>query len=166
VHERLLLGVHAHVEAGGAQRTQRVEQHGEVDHLLEERTPGGGQVPGCGDAHGHQRQADAHDHALARDAARAAGDDHRIAEAVEPVDGQHDVGRLGRRGRAAGADGDADVGQGERRRVVDPVADHDRAPQPSFAADDLDLLGGGALGQDLVHPDHGATVSPRRPGHP
>ncbi len=54
------------------------------------------------------------------------GDDDGLAEPVEPVDRQHHVGRLRRRGRAARADRHADVGHGERGRVVDAVADHDR----------------------------------------
>ena len=61
--------------------------------------------------------------ALQRDAACAARNAQRPA-AVEAVDQQHHVRRLGRGGGAAGAHRDADVGGGERRRVVDAVADH------------------------------------------
>ena len=65
---------------------------------------------------------------VARDSAIAAGDGARIA-----ADQRH-VGCLDR-DVGAGADGDAEVGSGERRRVVDPVADHRddgaRGPQAS-----------------------------------
>ena len=44
------------------------------------------------------------------------------------VDRDHDVGRLGRDRRALARHRDADVGERERRRVVDPVADHDDVP--------------------------------------
>ena len=50
-----------------------------------------------------------------RDAAAAARDDDRFAEPVEAIDGEHDVGGLRGSGRAAGTDGDADVGERERR---------------------------------------------------
>ena len=64
----------------------------------------------------------------------------RVDQPVEPIDDEHDVGRLRRRGRAARAHRDADVGRRERRRVVQPVADHHhdavararpRPPRPS-----------------------------------
>ena len=51
-----------------------------------------------------------------------------VAEPVEAIDGEHDVGGLGGRGRRPRPDGDADVGAGERGGVVDAVADHDRGP--------------------------------------
>ena len=61
-----------------------------------------------------------------RDPARTPRDPHRLGDAVEPVDDQHDVGGLGRGRRPASAHRDADVGGRERRRVVHAVADHDR----------------------------------------
>ena len=56
----------------------------------------------------------------------AAGDGDAVAEPVEAVDGEDDVGGFRRGGRTAGADRDAHVGERQRRRVVDAVADHDR----------------------------------------
>ena len=74
------------------QRPQRVQDDGDVDELLEERTPHGRQVAEGGDDHGAERQADADDDALEGDAAAAAGDDERFAEPVETIDGEYDVG--------------------------------------------------------------------------
>ena len=89
-----------------------------------------------------------------RDAAAAARDDDRLAEPVEPVDGEDDVGGLRRRGRAASTDRDADVGERERGRVVDAVADHDRGPGAVLEPDGFHLLGRGALGEHVVDADH------------
>ena len=54
---------------------------------------------------------------VARDSAIADAHEARVAA------DERDVGRLDR-DVGAGADGDAQVGLGERRRVVDAVADH------------------------------------------
>ena len=63
---------------------------------------------------------------------------------------QRDAGAL-HRDVGAGAHGDADVGRGERRRVVDAVAGHrDDAALAPVALDDRALLVGQHLGLDLV----------------
>ena len=67
---------------------------------------------------------------------------------------ERDVGRLDGHVRA-GADGDADVGLGERRGVVDAVADHRhrRGPRPGAAATRRVLVGRQHLGDDAVRRD-------------
>ena len=134
---------------------KRVEDDGDVDELLEDRAPHGRQVAERGDDHRGERQADADDDALERDAAAAARDDDRLAEPVEAIDGENDVGRFRGRGRAAGTDGDPDVGERERRRVVDAVADHDRVTGALFEPDRLDLLGWRAVREHVVDADDG-----------
>ena len=51
---------------------------------------------------------------------------------VGVVDRDHDVRRLGRDRRALARHRDADVGERERGRVVDAVADHDDVSQPGL----------------------------------
>ena len=76
------------------QCTERVEDHRDVDCLLEQRTPDRRQQAGRGDAHGGQRHAHAGQHALRRDPPRPAGQHRYLAEPAELIDGQHRVGRL------------------------------------------------------------------------
>ena len=68
-----------------------------------------------------------------------AAEPQRERELGEIVGHQHDVGGFKRDVGAGGAHGDADVGGGQRRRVVDAVADHrDRAvlrPEPGQRLD-------------------------------
>ena len=84
-----------------------------------------------------------------------ARDHDGFAEPVETIDGEHDVGRFGGGGRAAGADGDAHVGECERGGVVDAVADHDRSTGALFELDGVDFLGGCPFGEDVVDADDG-----------
>ena len=136
----------------GPQRAQRVEDHGHVDGLLQQRAPHRGQQPGRGHAHGGQRHAHPGQHALQRDPPGAAGQRRHLAEAAELIDGQHGVGRFRRGGGAPGAHGDPDVGQGQRGGVVDPVAGHDDRCPALFAAHHVQLAGRGQLGEHLVDP--------------
>ena len=77
-----------------------------------------------------------------RGGAQVAGDQREVGG----LDG--DVG--------AGADREAEVGLGERGRVVDAVADHrDDAAFALQAADHVRLVGGHDLGDDLVDADLG-----------
>ena len=59
-------------------------------------------------------------------------DDDRLADPVEPVGEDHHVGGFRRGAGAAGTERDADIGRGQRRRVIDAVADHDGRMQPLF----------------------------------
>ena len=77
----------------------------------------------------------------------------RVGDPVHPVDGDHGVGGLGGDGCAGRAHRDAEVGERQRGRVVDAVADHDHRAQIGIGAqtlDDLELLLGGLLGVDAV----------------
>ena len=65
------------------------------------------------------------DHALKGDSPAATGDRAGLAQPVDPVDGQDHIGSLRCRGGAMGAQGHADVGDGQGRSVVYPVTDHD-----------------------------------------
>ena len=78
----------------------------------------------------------------------ADGGERRAAEAdgegngAQVVGHQRNVGGLDRGVGAGGAHGDADVGRGQRRRVVDAVADHGhRAELPTQLLDERDLVG-------------------------
>ena len=66
-------------------------------------------------------------------------------DAVDAVDGDHGVGGLGGDGRALAGHRDADVGERERRRVVDAVADHHDRPGRlgAHALDDRELVAPG-----------------------
>ena len=101
-------------------------------------------------------QADAPEHALAGDLQRAPAEPHGGRDAVDAVDGDHAVGGLGGDRRARRAHRDADVGQRQRGRVVDAVADHHDRPHAGRVADrahDLELLLGRAVGVDAVDAD-------------
>lgn len=90
---------------------------------------------------------------MLRDAPRAPRDLPRQENAFEPVRRQHHVRGFGGCGRAARAHRDADVGQSERRRVVDPVPDHRRNALGAHGLRDLDLLLGRSLREDLIDSD-------------
>ena len=66
-----------------AQCPQRIEDHRDVDTLLQQRTGCRRQPAQRGDRHRQQRQAHAHDGALHCDAPRPAGNVHRIGQPVE-----------------------------------------------------------------------------------
>ena len=102
------------------------------------------------------------EHALARDVERAAADPDRVGDAVDAVDHDHGVGGLGRDRRAGRAHRDPDVGERERGRVVDPVADHHDRPEVRarlHRADDLELLLGRLLAVDPVDADRRPIAS-------
>ena len=87
---------------------------------------------------------------------RAAADPDRVGDAVDAVDDDHGVGRLGGDGRAGRAHRDADVGERERGRVVDAVADHDHGAELGLRlhrAHDLELLLRRLLRVDVVDAD-------------
>ena len=74
-------------------------------------------------------------------------------QSIQAVDHQHHVRSFGRRRRAPGSHRDPDVGRRERRRVVEPVPHHDDDAVLALGLDGLDLLVGGAFGQDPVDPE-------------
>ena len=117
---------------------------------MEKRAPCWRQVPTGGDEHGQEGESDVDDDALHRDPPGATGDDHGFAESIQSVDGEHDVSRLRRRGRAPRPDGPADVGEGECGCVVEAVAHHDRGTGALFERYRRDFVGGAALGEDVI----------------
>ena len=149
------------------QGAQRVEDHADVDHFLQQGAEDRVDVAECGESHRDEARADAEQHALAGDVQRAAADPDRVGDAVDAVDHDHRVGGLGRDRGAGRAHRDPDVGERERRRVVDPVADHHDRPEVRarpHRADDLELLLGRLVAVDPVCADLAADrVRHRRP---
>jgi sulfoxide reductase heme-binding subunit YedZ len=83
---------------GGAgsspQRTQGVEDHRQIDHLLQQRPGDRRQIAECGDHHRGDAQAHPDQHTLAGDRERAPTRVHRVGDAVDAVDHDHRIGRL------------------------------------------------------------------------
>ena len=129
-----------------SERSQRVQDDGDVDQLLQERALHGRQVSEGRRDHPEDRQADPGRDALESDAARALGDLDPRQQAIEVIDQQDDIGGLRRGSRPARAHGDADVGGRQRRRVVDPVADHHHRAVLALGQDEEHLLVGGEVG--------------------
>ena len=144
-----------------SERSQRVQDDGDVDQLLQERALHRRQVAEGGGDHPEDRQADPGRDALERDAARALGDLDPRQQEIEVIDQQDDIRGLGRGGRPARAHGDADVGGRERRGVVDPVAHHHHRAVLALGQDQQHLLVGGEVGPHGVEPE--APRSPPRP---
>ena len=142
-----------------AQGAQRVEDHGDVDALLQQRTGGRWQPSDRGNGHRGQRQAHADDGALHGDAPRPAGDVHRVGEPVQPISGQYDIGGFRGRGGAACTHRHADAGRGQCGGVVDAVADHHGYRAVSFGAHGGDLVGRALFGVYLVQPQHGGDLA-------
>ena len=90
------------------QGAQRVEDHRDVDALLQECASGGRQPAQRGNGHRQQRQRHTDHGALHGDPPRPPGDVHRVGETVQAIRGQHDVGGFGRSRRAARAHRDTD----------------------------------------------------------
>jgi hypothetical protein len=62
---------------------------------LQERARRRLEEPGRGGDHRHERQAHADEDGLQGDPFRAARDEDRVGQGVDPVDRENDVGRLG-----------------------------------------------------------------------
>jgi len=89
---------------------------------------------------------------------------HRRGDAVEVAGDERHVARL-EGDVGAGADGDADIGLRECRRVVDAVADHGHPLPRVLQRLHLGrLLLGQDLGEDLVDADLRRDRRPRRGG--
>ena len=76
----------ARLQRSVCERAQRVQDDGDVDHLLQQGSLHGREVAGCGEAHGDQRERDAGEDALACDVERAPADPDRVGDAVDAVD--------------------------------------------------------------------------------
>jgi hypothetical protein len=77
----------------------------------------------------------------------------RSAITIDPVEAigeDHHIGRFRRSAGAAGAERDSDIGESQRRRIVDAVADHDGRMQPLLGAHRIDLVGGHPIGQHRI----------------
>ena len=80
-----------------------------------------------------------------RDGAGAPRDDDRLGDPIEAVDENDHIGGFRGGAGAARAQGDPDIGRGQRRRIVDAVADHEGRMQPLLGAHRIDLVGGHAV---------------------
>ena len=128
----------------------------DVDRLLEECAVHGRDEAEGGEAHGDQAEPDAGEDALPGDGERPPSDPHGVGDPADPVDEDDRVRGLRSDGRARGSHGDSDIGERERRSVVDAVADHDDRAQAGVlldGANELQLLLGGLLGVDPVDAD-------------
>ena len=128
-----------------AQHAQRVQDHRDVDRFLQQRAGHRRQPAERGGQHGKAGQAHPRDDRLQRDPTRAPGDADRLGHPVQPIDRQHHLRRLGGRRRAARAHRHADIRRRQRRRVVDPVADHQRDALRPLRCHRGDLPGGREL---------------------
>src|SRR5512134_541230 len=77
-----------------AESPERVQDHGDVDRLLEERPEDGLDVAERGEHHGDETEPDAGDDALAGDRQRPPADADGVAHPVDPVDEDDRVGGL------------------------------------------------------------------------
>ncbi len=128
-----------------AQRPQRVENHAQVNHLLEQRAGHRRQRARRGEAHRDEGQPHPDQHALPRDRERATPGVERVRDPVDAIDGDDRVGGLRRHGGTGRAERDPDVRGSERGGIVDPVANHHDWPQRGIRADpgdDLEFVGG------------------------
>ena len=116
-----------------AQRAQRVEDHRDVDRLLQQRAPDRRELARRPRAHRDELQRRCRRHALAGDSSERRPIRDRLGDAVDAVDERSRRRRSPRRPSRPPAHRDADVGQGERRRVVDAVADHHDRRSPGRA---------------------------------
>ena len=155
-----------HVRGGHRDRVHLARQHApqrdadgqHVDDLLHDRARRWWQQAGCGGEHRDQRQTHADQDGLQGDPLGASGDEDGVGQGVDPVDREHHVGGLRGCRRPARGQCHPDPGGGERRGVVDAVADHDRRAMGRLALDRGELVCRVAVGQHAVHahdpPDH------------
>ncbi len=118
-----------------AQRAERVEDHRDVDELLQGRAPHRRQVSErprrpSRRATGRCRRARSRGRCGAPAAAMTTASPSRSRRSTVSTTSAASDDAV----RSAGADRDADVGERERGRVVDAVADHDRRPGSPFDA--------------------------------
>ena len=82
---------------------------------------------------------------------RGPAEAQHVGDLLQLVGHQRDVGALERRRRSDRAHGDADVGRGQRRRVVHPVANHRHGAVPAAqVGDGGELVRGQQPGADVV----------------
>ena len=162
---RLVLRRHGDgVCSTGQHRTQGEADRQYVNDLLRHRTCRRLQKPESRGDHGRQREPHADHDRLQRDGLGAPGDQDRLRQGVNPVDGQHDVSGLRRRRRTPCGQRDAGSGCRQRGRIVDAVTDHDGGARRGLTPDRGELVGGVAVRQNLVDaddaPDGLGTVCP------
>ena len=126
---------------GAEQQAQAVHHHDHRAAFVADHADGERNFAQQGEGDQHHHRPEGNDQVLADDAAGALAEAEGGQEILQPVVHEHDV-RLFERGvRTARAHGDADVGGGQARGVVDAVAHHRHA---------LALLGQRADGGELL----------------
>ena len=109
------------------QRTQRINDDEHVDDFLNHGAGERRQETEGGHRHGQQRQPHAGQHALQGDVAGTAGNLQCLDQTVQAIHQQHNTRRFRRGSGTTGPHGHADGGRRQCGRVVDAVADHQRA---------------------------------------
>ena len=102
--------------------------------------PATGEVSGGRDAHCREAETHTREHALACDEQSPPADVNGVRDAIDAIDCDHGVGRLGRDRRTRGAHRDAEVGEGKGGGIVYAVADHHDRLQSRRAAQAPDHL--------------------------
>ena len=103
---------------------QRIEDDGDVQGFLQERTERGGNVAKGRDDHQHATHPHANPDALFGDHECAFADSDGIGDPADVIGRQHHISRFRRNGRTAHAHGNADCGRGQGRSVINTVANH------------------------------------------
>jgi hypothetical protein len=104
--------------------SQRIEDDGDVQDLLQERTERGGNVAKGRNDHQYATDPHANPDALLGNHECAFADSDGVGDPADVVGRQHHVSRLRRNCRTTHAHGHADCGSGQRWSVVDTVANH------------------------------------------
>ena len=91
-----------------------------------------------------------------RNVPRALRNHDGLADPVEPIRKNHDIGRFGRGTRAASTHGNANIGRRQRRRVIDAVPDHDGRIETLLSAHRVDLVGRNAIRQHAIQVERGS----------
>jgi hypothetical protein len=139
-----------------AQRPKRIEDHRDIYNLLDERSGDRGQPSERSGPHGRPGKGHSDNDALQGDESRAPRYGDRIRNALELIDKNDHIGRLGRRARAASSHGDADVSRRQGRSVINAVADHQGRVKPLLHCDGLDLVGWNTIREHGVEAESGA----------
>ena len=129
-----------------AQGPESIQDYGNVDCLLQQRALHRGEIAESGCDHAEDRKTYPRDNTLDRDPPRSPRDLDPRSEPVDPVDKQHDIGRLGGGCCATRAHGNTDISGRQRGRVVHAVAHHHDRPALALGQHEQNFLIRGQVG--------------------